>query len=96
MTRLIWSPRAARDLESIHAYVARDSAIYAGLVVQRLVHAAERLREFPSLGRVVPELSQPHVRELIIPPFRLVYRSQGQSVEVVTVFRASRLFTAAP
>ena len=96
MTRLIWSPRAIRDLESIHEYVARDSAIYADLVVHRLVHSAARLREFPHLGRVVPEVAQSNVRELIAPPFRLVYRTRPEAIEIVTVFRASRLFPAPP
>lgn len=58
MTTVFWSPRASLDLDSIHEYVARDSAISADLVVQRLVHAVERLREFPNLGRVVPEVGQ--------------------------------------
>ena len=96
MTPVFWSPRASLDLDSIHEYVARDSAIYADLVVQRLVHAAERLREFPHLGRVVPEVGQVEIREVIIPPYRLVYRTRPQSIEVVTVFRASRLFPAVP
>jgi toxin ParE1/3/4 len=85
-----------RDLESIHEYVARDSAIYADLVLHRLVHSAERLREFPDLGRVVPEVAQSSIRELIVSPFRLVYRTQPKAIEVVTVFHASRLFPAPP
>ena len=94
MTQVIWSPRAVRDLDSIHEYVARDSSIYADLVIQRLVHSAERLREFPNLGRVVPEVARADIRELIVPPFRLVYRTRSDTVEVVTVFRAARLFPA--
>lgn len=92
MTRLTWSPRAIRDLESIREYIARDSPLYADLVVQRLVHAPERLQEFPESGRIVPERDEPHLRELIVRPFRLVYRVRGNSIEIVTVFRASRLF----
>ena len=92
MTRLIWSPRSIRDLESIHEYIAQDSPPYADLVVQRLVLAPERLRDFPESGRMVPERGAPEIRELIVRPFRLVYRLRGDTVEVVTVFRASRLF----
>jgi addiction module RelE/StbE family toxin len=89
--RLIWSPRSIRDLESIHQYIAQDAPLYADLVLQRLVVAPERLQSFPESGRVVPERGQPEIRELIVRPFRLVYRLQGDTIEIVTVFRASRL-----
>jgi addiction module RelE/StbE family toxin len=90
--RLIWSPRSIRDLQSLHEYIARDSLQYADLVVQRLIRAPERLLEFPESGRVVPEVADLEVRELIVRPFRIVYRLRDESVEIVTVFRSSRLF----
>jgi toxin ParE1/3/4 len=92
MTRLIWSPRSIRDLEAIHQRIALDSPLYASLVVQRLVRAPERLLDFPELGRVVPEHGQNELREIIVRPFRMVYRVGRNSVEIVTVFHASRLF----
>jgi plasmid stabilization system protein ParE len=90
--RLIWSPRSIRDLESIHQHIALDAPAYADLVVHRLVVAPDRLRQFPESGRVVPERGQPEIRELIVRPFRVVYRLRGDAVEIVTVFRASRQF----
>jgi plasmid stabilization system protein ParE len=56
------------------------------------VQAPEQLLRFPELGRVVPEREDPDLRELIIRPFRLVYRRLPDTIEVVTVFRATRLF----
>ena len=92
MTRLIWSPRSVRDLESIRDHIAQDSPLYASLVVQRLVQAPDRLLDFPESGRVVPERGQNDLREIIVRPFRVVYRVGRDSIEIVTVFRASRLF----
>ena len=92
MRRLIWSPRSIRDLEAIRDYIAQDSPLYASLVVQRLVRAPDRLVTFPELGRHVPERSEPDLREVIVRPFRIVYRVGSESIEIVTVFRASRLF----
>jgi hypothetical protein len=40
----------------------------------------------------VPEVADLEVRELIVRPFRIVYRLRDESVEIVTVFRSSRLF----
>ena len=94
MTRLLWSPRALSDLERIREYISRDSPVYAEFVVRRLVRAPERLVDFPEIGRVVPEVGSPQLRELIVRPFRLVYRVRPRSVEIVTVFRSSRDFPA--
>lgn len=92
MTKIIWSPESLRDLESIRAYVGEDSLLYADLVVRRIVAAVERLRSFPESGRVVPERDTPEIREVIVRPYRVVYRLRRDLVEIVTVFRASRLF----
>jgi toxin ParE1/3/4 len=92
VTSLIWSPQSIRDLESIHEYIAEDSLQYAGLVVHRILTAVERLSAFPESGRVVPERDRPELREVIVGPYRVVYRCRPGIVEIATVFRASRLF----
>ena len=92
MSALTWSPEALRDTESIRAYIAEDSERYADLVVRRIMAAVERLAAFPESGRIVPERNEPAIREVIAAPYRIVYRFRGGTVEIVTVFRASRLF----
>ena len=92
MTKLIWSPQSLRDLESIRDYVATDSARYAALVVERIIQGVERLTSFPESGRVVPERNDPQLREVIVRPYRVVYRLRPGVAEIATVFRASRMF----
>lgn len=92
MTTLVWSPQALRDLESIRAYLAEDSPVYADLVIRRVVAAVERLSDFPESGRIVPERNSSEIREVIVRPYRIVYRLRPGVVEIATVFRASRLF----
>jgi toxin ParE1/3/4 len=48
--RIIWSPLAIDDVEAIRAYVTRDSADSADLLVERLVAAVERLEVHPCRG----------------------------------------------
>lgn len=91
MTRILWSPQALLDVESIRNYISHDSARYAELVVRRLVAAVGRLEEFPRSGRIVPERNREDLREIIVRPYRIVYRLRPDLVEIVTVFRASRL-----
>jgi toxin ParE1/3/4 len=92
VTSILWSPQALRDLESVREYIARDSPLYADLMVSRIVAAVERLELFPQSGRVVPERGDPQVREVIVRPYRVVYRCRADAVEIATVFRSSRLF----
>jgi plasmid stabilization system protein ParE len=55
MAKLIWSERAATDLEDIYEYIAHDSLIYARYQVERILNAIERLAVFPESGRSLPE-----------------------------------------
>jgi len=91
VTQIVWSPQALRDIESIRMYIAEDSPRVAELVVGRIIQAVERLRNFPESGRKVPERNDPEIREVIEPPYRVVYRVRAGTVEIATVFRASRL-----
>ena len=80
------------DVEAIRAYVARDSPRYADLLVERLVSVVERLETDPLSGRVVPEVGDDTVREVIHGNYRIVYRVRSDLVEIVTIFQGARLF----
>jgi len=41
---------------------------------------------------MVPERNTPEIREVIVPPYRVVYRLRGGVVEIATVFRGTRDF----
>jgi toxin ParE1/3/4 len=60
------SPTAEADLEAIALYIARDSPRAAEAWVDRLVEAARKAAAAPLAGRVVPELSDPDVREVFL------------------------------
>ena len=92
MRRVTWSPQSIRDVESIRAFIAQDSSVYAELVARRIVSAVERLHFFPESGRIVPERQDSQIREIILSPYRIVYRLRTDIVEIATVFRGSRDF----
>jgi plasmid stabilization system protein ParE len=91
---LRWTETAAGDLESIRDYIRHDSPVVAQLVATRLYDAVSILRDFPEAGRVVPERNDPALRELIRPPYRIVYERRADAVIVLTVFHAARMFPA--
>jgi addiction module RelE/StbE family toxin len=91
VTRVVWTRQAVEDVESIRAYVARDSERYAALLAERLVAAVERLAELPQSGRIVPEFGDESLREVLHGSYRLVYRVRPEVVEILTVYHGARL-----
>lgn len=90
--KLVWTERAVEDLEAIETHVAWDDPIAAIALIDRLIERAEALSDQPRLGRVVPEAANPDIRELITGNYRLVYRLQGETIEVLQVFEGHRLY----
>jgi plasmid stabilization system protein ParE len=90
LSQIRWTLQAADDLEAIHEFIARDSAHYARLVVERVLQAIDQLDQFPESGRIVPELREPSIREIVRRPYRIVYRLRSDTVELLTIFHASR------
>ena len=91
MTVLRWTPQAVDDLQAIYDFIARDSPHYAMLVVEDLLTAIDNIERFPLIGRLVPERPRGELREVIKPPYRIVYRLTSDVVHILTIFRASRL-----
>jgi len=91
--RVRWAEAAVRDLEEIVSYVAVDSGANASRVLARIETRAAALEASPSRGRVVPELAHFGMRtwrELLVRPYRLIYRIEGDTVTVLSVFDGRR------
>lgn len=86
-----WTERAQDDLAAIYAFVESDSPHYATVLIRRLIHAVERLHDFPQSGRAVAEYNDLEVREVVLRPYRIVYRLVSTDViHVVTVHHGAR------
>ena len=91
--RVVWAEAAARDLEELVAFVAQDSARNAERLLAKLRASAASLESVLARGRVVPELSRFGMRswrEIIVRPYRIVYRVSGDSVTVLALFDGRR------
>lgn len=89
-SRLIWTEPAWHDLESHANYIARDSSVYASAFVRRVRNAARSLSRLPKQGRLVPELEDPHVREILLGNYRLIYEVRRDAVYVLSVVHGAR------
>ena len=92
--RVVWSPRALDDVESIASYISRDSTAHASAVVTKIIRATRTLRRFPFAGRIVPEFEDETLRERFVYSYRIIYRVQGQTITVAAVIHGKRLLEA--
>jgi plasmid stabilization system protein ParE len=87
---VVWTEPAWTDLEAAADYIARDSEFYAAAFVQNVREAAATLRSFAERGQIVPELDDASIRELLVSPYRLVYKVTGTRVLVLTIVHSAR------
>jgi toxin ParE1/3/4 len=88
---------ALRDLEEIKTWYAGQGVPDIGeRFVVEIFQRVGTLVDHPDIGRVVPEFEQSFLRELIHPPFRIVYRHDTKRVRVVRVWRSERLLHLDP
>lgn len=89
---MVFAASALDDLEAVLAYYSDEGAPEVGQRLAReLVTQVERLAEHPYSGRVVPEFGIETLREIIHPPFRIVYRVDQKKVSIVRIWRSERL-----
>jgi len=90
--RLVWSLGARDDLDQAIEYIAQESPDAALAVLDRLLNAAQSLESLGNRGRVLPELNDPTIRELLLDPFRLVYRVIDSRCEILGILHQRRDF----
>jgi len=89
--KLLWTKEALLRLKEIEEYISRDNPRIAAEFVDKLVSVAETLADNPEKGRIVPELSIEHIRELLYKNYRIVYLIKKNSLEILTVFEGHQL-----
>ena len=83
---------AILDLEEIRDYYQEQHVPEVGeRFLQEIIDLIESLPTHPDRGRIVPEFNQPLLRELIHPPFRIVYRRNNLKISIVRIWRSERL-----
>jgi toxin ParE1/3/4 len=90
MVEIIWTELAIEDLESIHAYISKDSKVYANRQVDKIIKRVDQIGNFPKSGRVVPEFNSELIRELIEGNYRIIYKINSDNIGIVRIHHAAR------
>lgn len=91
--QVIWTNVAENDLKGIIEYISAESPHNALNVLKKIRKKASSLYTLPERGRIVPELQDQgilHYRELVIPPWRLIYRIAERKIFVLSSIDSRR------
>ncbi|MEH8019354.1 type II toxin-antitoxin system RelE/ParE family toxin [Rheinheimera muenzenbergensis] len=89
--RLELAQSALSDLLAIKAWYIEQGVPHIGQrFVTDIMAAVQRLTIQPDSGRMVPEFNQANIREIILPPFRVVYLRDTDCISLIRVWRGER------
>lgn len=83
--RVIWSPLAEEQVADTFGYIAAERLAAAVRWFERLVERTESLSVLPDQGRMVPEAQRSSLREVLVDPYRVIYRRDEDEVVVLSV-----------
>jgi len=91
MVRINWTLQAKDDLKSIAEYISRDSKRYAKLQILRIRYRTRVLKSQIYIGRIVPEISEQNIREIIEGRYRIIYKIVSKNqIAILAVHHSAR------
>lgn len=91
MVRINWTVQAKSDLQDIAEYISKDSRKYAQLQVVRLIARTKILKSQIFAGKVVEEIDQKNIRELVEGSYRIIYKIVNpERIDVLAIHHSAR------
>ena len=91
MVQLKWLKSAKDDLKEIYDYISFDSKRYAKLQVERIQNRTEILKRQIESGKIVDEINDTKIREIIEGNYRIIYEIVNKSeVNILMVHHGAR------
>jgi plasmid stabilization system protein ParE len=90
---VVWVKTANEDLIEIIQFIKFDSPNVAKTTLNKIKKKSFSLDSFPQRGRIVPELKEQGIfqyQELIIQPWRMIYRVSSSTVYILSIIDARR------
>lgn len=90
--KIVLTDLAYQDLADIQDHYRLEGVESVGVrQVSEILDRIDNLNDHPQLGRVVPEYGLASIREIIHPPYRIVYLIQAEELQVIRIWRSERL-----
>ena len=82
--RVHWTNRAPRR-QAIRDHIAENNPAAAQREVDKILRRSVRLEAPPDTGHVLQGYEAIPLREVLVRPYRLIYRVQGEQIDIITV-----------
>lgn len=95
MARVRLTEQAQNELDAIIEYYEQiGAADFAEVFEEKVIEKIRPLEQFPRMGRIVPEIDDESIREVVYRDYRIVYvlDRDDEEVEVLTIFHSSQQF----
>jgi plasmid stabilization system protein ParE len=89
--KVVWAPLAIERAVEQAKYIAADKPEAGRRWLSDLFASVAKLSKFPQIGRQLPELARPDLRELDFRGHRVIYRVERRQVSILTVRHGKRL-----
>jgi toxin ParE1/3/4 len=97
MVKIVWAPRAIKDIQEIAEFISKDSLQYAEEQAKLFFTEAAILEKYPHIGRMVPELGVSSIRQILCGHYRIIYEViSKKEVAIITVHHQARLLKNNP
>jgi toxin ParE1/3/4 len=84
--KIIWSPTSRTKTKEILEYVAEDNPDAALALIDQFESKVEKLKENPESGRVLPELKNDKIREIVVHKnYGVIYEINPDTIEILTI-----------
>lgn len=93
MVQIKWLSDAKNDLKKIFDYISLDSVRFAKIQIAKIQKRTEILKTFPNIGKVVPEINNPKIKEITAHNYRIIYRIVNENqIDILLVHHGARDF----
>jgi addiction module RelE/StbE family toxin len=94
MVKIVWTELSVEDLREIFDYISKNSTLYARITVDRIFKRADQISTNPKSGRIVPEINNESLRELIMGKYKLIYYIVNEyRIDILKVYHSARSFS---
>jgi len=78
-------------MRAIKIYIVLDNPKAAIKMIKRIRAAVRHLEDFPYSGRIIPETSNPQLREVIVSNYRIMYQISDSTINIFAVYEGHKL-----
>lgn len=91
MVQINWTLQSKTDLKQIADYISLNSKRYAKLQVLKIKNKTNILKTHILIGKIVREIEDEKIRELIEGRYRIIYKIISKSqIDILTIHHTAR------